>query len=47
MQNTSILLGLYGILDHTAGLGADFPLFLCVTAGLQGQQEGGGLAENP
>lgn len=46
MQNTSILLGLYRILDHSAGLGVDFTLFLYMTVGLQEQKQGGGLAEN-
>lgn len=46
MQNTSILLGLYRILDRSAGLGIDFTLFLCVTTGLQEQKQGGILAEN-
>lgn len=46
MQNTSILLGLYRILDHSAGLGVDFILFLCMTTGLQEQKQGQGLAQN-
>lgn len=41
MQNTSVLLGLYRILDRSTGLEVDFTLFLCVTTGLQEQKQGG------